>query len=112
MSRRVYRRNPDSGVIEFALYAAVGYGLYWLYQQFQSYFATGTGSVPITAAANFWANLTSGAPIQTTGTATLPNGTVIPTSALTITNMATNQATYQGQTYTLSEDASGNYVLN
>lgn len=101
----------NQAVEDLVIVGGIAIAAYLILQKLNSGVASLTNPLS-TGAANAFVNLTSGPGAQATGSVRLPDGSSIPMADITITNMSTNQASYGGSTYTLSEDANGDYVLN
>lgn len=108
------RKNPDSDIFEFALFAAVGYGLWYVFTQMQSFFKTGPGSIPITGAANAFVNLTAGPAAVASGMINLPNGSQVAVNDVNPTEQPDGSTgfTQGGVTYTINPgtDSQGNWT--
>jgi hypothetical protein len=104
-------KSVKDETLELVFWLSIGAGVIYFLTKAAGGVASLTNPLS-TAAANAFVNLTAGPAVQATGNITMPDGSTIPASAITMTNMSTNQFSYGGQTYTLSEDSSGNYVAN
>lgn len=92
---------------DLLLIGGIGIALYLFLKKAPAVPGVATAVDAYSSFTNFFNGSYGGTP---TGTIQMPNGGSIPSSAIQMTNMSTNEFSYGGNTYTLMEDADGNFV--